>query len=132
MDRQRIAGLGFVAILGGMLTGSTGSGQEPKQPSKAELIRMGKSTTALLEVGIGRYASAFCVHPDGLFVTNDHALQGNPSQVKLILNAGERGQVIVEAKPVRRDKELDLALLKAEKATKLPFPSWGRRTPSSS
>jgi hypothetical protein len=57
--------------------------------------------------------SAFCINPDGWFVTCSHLFEKYPEgKVKLILNAGEKDQTILEAKIVRFDKNKDLALLK--------------------
>ena len=40
-------------------------------PSQAEIAKLGKASTALVDMK-PRYATAFCIHPSGLFVTNDH------------------------------------------------------------
>ncbi len=72
----------FVALLLAPLAGvgTSARGQSP-EPSWAEVARRGRAATALVtllgpsgEKMIGE-ASAFCVHPSGLFVTNHHAIR---------------------------------------------------------
>jgi hypothetical protein len=94
---------------------------------RTEIAKRAKAAAALLEFR-PRYATAFCVHPSGLFVTNDHALRAfggdNPS-VSLVLNAGLRTQKVLKAEVVRRDKELDLALLRLPGQRDLPSLALG-------
>jgi hypothetical protein len=45
--------------------------------TKAEVARIGKAATALVETQAGKVSgSAFCVHPSGLFITNEHVVHG--------------------------------------------------------
>jgi hypothetical protein len=85
---------------------------------RVEISKIGKAATALVELKPRRgYASAFCIHPSGLFLTNDHAAQGD---IALILNPGRKEAKTYSAKVIRRDKELDLALLRIEGVRDLP------------
>src|SRR5262245_29081449 len=82
---------------------------------RGQLVKQGKAATALVEMK-PRYGSAFCVHPSGLFVTNEHVVRpfGIPAPVTLVLDAGMKTQKVLRATVVRRDPALDLALLRAE------------------
>ncbi|MFO0887678.1 MAG: serine protease [Isosphaeraceae bacterium] len=94
---------------------------DPPDLPAAEIARRGKEATSLLEAGPGRSATAFCVHPSGLFVTNDHVFQqGLSGPIKLVVNAGTLEQKVYGARIVRRDKAADLALLAADQAENLP------------
>ncbi len=88
-----------------------------------EIAKRGRESTAYLEVGPGRSATAFCIHPSGLFVTNDHVFQGpEPGQgggIKVVVNSGTLDQKVLVAKVVRRDRGTDLTLLRAEAAKDL-------------
>src|SRR5262249_11337538 len=67
------------------------------------------------------FGSAFCVHPSGLFVTNEHVLRGaEGGTVQLVLNSGEKSQRVLSAKVARSTKEPDLALLRVESQDPLP------------
>jgi len=44
--------------------------------SKTEIASLGKRATALVEADRTTYGSAFCVHPSGLFITNNHVVRG--------------------------------------------------------
>jgi S1-C subfamily serine protease len=84
--------------------------------TREEVAKRAKGSTVLVDAR-PNYGSGFCVHPSGLFVTNEHVLRqgiGGVGEVTLVLNAGLKSQKTVKAKVVRRDKQLDLALLKAE------------------
>jgi hypothetical protein len=79
-----------------------------------QLARLGKAATAFVEVKAARgqgAGSAFCIHPDGWFVTNAHVAQG---KITLVLNPSLRTEKVYRARVVRSDSELDLALLKIE------------------
>jgi S1-C subfamily serine protease len=87
---------------------------------KAEVARRGKAATALVLVQSGRASgSAFCVHPSGLFVTNEHVVR-EVAEAQLVLRPGEKDQKVLKAVVVRKDPELDLALLRAEGEKALP------------
>src|SRR5579859_6395947 len=94
-----------------------------ERPSREQIARQAKAATAFVQHGFTS-GSGFCVHPSGWFVTNEHVVQGRGlpnQQTKLVLDAGLPTQQVLTAKVVRRDKQLDLALLKVE-GTK-PFPA---------
>jgi S1-C subfamily serine protease len=102
----------------------------PPDLPRGELARRGREATAFLEVGAGRSATAFCVHPSGLFVTNDHVLReqgrGQGGAIKLVMDSGTPEQKVYVAKVVRRDRASDLALLRAESAKGLPALPLGK------
>ena len=85
------------------------------QEIRAEVIRKAKSATALVVLPSARgFGSAVCLDEAGYFLTNEHVVRSSgSSSVTLVLAAGEDDQQVVEAEVVRRDKEKDLALLKA-------------------
>jgi WD40 repeat protein len=98
-------------------------GEEPL--SRVQIARIGKAGTALVEIkGRGRaaYGSAFCIHPSGLFITNEHVAQGD---LTLILRPGSRAEKAYKVKIVRSDKKLDLALLRIDGVKDLPTLSLG-------
>ena len=92
--------------------------------TRVQIVKAGKAATALVEVkgqqGEG-YGSAFCVQPDGWFVTNAHVAVGG---LTLVLNPNLKNEKSYPA-VVRTDKEADLALLKVEGVTGLPSLSVG-------
>jgi hypothetical protein len=56
---------------------------------------------------------AFCINPEGWFVTSKHLTDKSlPGKLNLILNAGEKDQIMLEARVIRNDSNKDLALLK--------------------
>src|SRR5262245_54003539 len=92
------------------------AGDKDGDLTRAEVARRGKAATALVEVPRGRdkvHGSAFCVHPSGLFITNEHVVRG-AAEVSLVLDPALKTQKVVKAKPVRTDAVRDLALLRAE------------------
>jgi hypothetical protein len=105
----------FAACIGPL----SAAADEPPDLPRGEIAKRGKEATAFLEAGPGRSATAFCVHPSGLFVTNDHVIQNQSGSLKLVVNSGTLDQKVLSAKVVRRDKEADLALLRAENAESL-------------
>src|SRR5436309_1932650 len=110
-----------------MLLGLAWSSPAAQPLPKAEVVKRGKAATALLQIqGSGptqspgrlapRYsahATAFCVHPSGLFLTSNHVLQqmGENPEITLVLDTGLRTQRALKAKVARADQALDLALL---------------------
>ncbi len=80
------------------------------------IVKQGKAATALVQTESHHSGTAFCVNPDGWFVTNQHVV-GNAQagdSTTLILNAAEDNERVVKATILRVDKEADLALLQAE------------------
>ena len=104
--------------------------------SRVKLSKIGKPATALVEIKArGSYGSAFCIHPSGLFLTNEHVIQPPgmfapnvrvpPVEITLILNPGLKTEKSYPARVVRTDKELDLALLRVESTNDFPALSLG-------
>jgi DNA-binding beta-propeller fold protein YncE len=93
--------------------------------TRVQIARIGKASTALVEVQAARgqgHASAFCIHPDGWFVTNAHVAQG---ELTLVLNTSLKTEKTYPARVVRSDSELDLALLHIEGTKDLPALALG-------
>jgi hypothetical protein len=95
-------------------------GDGPPDLPRSEIAKRGREATAFLEVAPVRSATAFCVHPSGLFVTNDHAVENTRADIKVVVHAGTLDQKVCRAKVIRRDRDADLALLRAEEASGLP------------
>ena len=64
--------------------------------------------------------SGFIISSDGLLVTNNHVIE-NADEIKIEMLNGE----ILEAKVLGTDPKTDIALLKVESKTKLPFVEFG-------
>ena len=64
--------------------------------------------------------SGFIISSDGLLVTNNHVIE-NADEIKIEMLNGE----ILEAKVLGTDPKTDVALLKVESKTKLPFVEFG-------
>jgi hypothetical protein len=114
--------LGSLAVLLTVLA-RCGAADEPL--TRVQIARIGKASTALVEVKAQRgqsYASAFCIHPSGWFLTNAHVAQG---EITLVLNPSLTTERAYKARVVRSDTELDLALLRADGARDLPALSLG-------
>ncbi len=93
--------------------------------SRVQIARLGKAATALVEVKNHRgngYGTAFCVHPDGWFVTNAHVAQRD---VNLVVDPSLKTEKSYVARVIRSDQDLDLALLHLEGAHDLPVLSLG-------
>jgi WD40 repeat protein len=109
-----------------LLTGNTWAADEGL--SRVEIARIGKPATALVEVkladGFG-YGSAFCIHPSGLFLTNDHVTASAQGDITLVLDSGLQTQKIYQARVVRADPQRDLALLRVEGVKDLPALTLG-------
>src|SRR5262249_44894334 len=81
--------------------------------SREAIAKRAKASTVLVEVK-PTYGSGFCVHSSGLFVTNEHVVRQSTETITLVLDAGLKTQKVLKAKVLRRDKVLDLALLKVD------------------
>ena len=91
-----------------------------EQLTRVQIARAGKAATALVEVRTARgdgYATAFCIHPAGWFLTNAHVAQRD---LNLILNPSLKTEKSYSARVIRSDQDLDLALLHVEGAHDLP------------
>src|SRR5262249_31771575 len=108
--------LSLLALLGF----SASAFADVEAPSREDIAKRAKAATAFLEIK-PRQASAFCVHASGLFVTNEHVIrEGGTGSVTLVLDSGTRRQRVYKAGVVRRDKNLDLALLRVDGPVELP------------
>jgi S1-C subfamily serine protease len=114
--------LGSIAVL---LTAFARCGTAEEPLSRVQIARLGKASTALVEVKTARgqgHASAFCIHPDGWFLTNAHVAQG---ELTLVLDPSLKTEKSYSAKVVRSDNELDLALLHIDGIKGLPALALG-------
>jgi hypothetical protein len=108
-----------VLSLGLLVLAFPASAQE--KLTKVEIGKRGKAATAFLAVPRLRTGTAFCVHPSGLFITNEHVIRGaEKEKMILVLHPSLEGQRVLEARVVRIDPALDLALLRVEGAKDLP------------
>ena len=83
----------------------------------AQQIRQGKRATAYVELpSLHASGTAFCISPQGFFVTNEHVVRGldRNARITLVLNPGETNQVVASAHLVRANAAADLALLKLD------------------
>ncbi len=89
-------------------------------------MKAGKAACGLVDTPSG-YGSPFCVDAGGYFVTNEHVLtgMGKGSKHKIVLNDGEKDQVVADAVVVRTDPAADLALLKVDAKGRLPILALG-------
>jgi S1-C subfamily serine protease len=88
--------------------------------TKAEVGRLGKAATVfVVNKATQSSGSAFCVHPSGLFITNEHVARG-ARELTLVLNAGQKEEKVLTARVVRVDAGLDLALLAVDGVKDLP------------
>jgi Trypsin-like peptidase domain len=81
------------------------------------IAKRAKAATVLIKVD-SDVGSGFCVHPSGLFITNEHVVQRNRERITLVLDAGMKTQKLLDAKALRWDSKRDLALLKVEGSDK--------------
>src|SRR5262245_16695517 len=89
--------------------------------SKAEIGKRGKAATVFVEIAGRGSGSAFCVHPSGFFITNEHVVHGvENAEITLILNPTLKEQRVLKAKVVRADKDRDLVLLRVDGEQGLP------------
>jgi hypothetical protein len=101
---------------------------------KPEMIRRGKSATALVEVALAKRSvtgSAFCVDKSGLFITNAHVVagaSGDRGKVQLVLDIGSASERSVPAEVLRHDDRLDLALLQVGADDRLTPLDLGRES----
>ena len=111
-------------VLGLFVLACPASAQNEKL-TKAEIAKRAKASTAFVHcpnVGTG---TAFCIHPSGLFVTNEHVIRGAKDEVTLVLNPAQENERTLKARVVRSDKDVDLALLRAEGAKDVPSLALG-------
>ena len=92
-----------------------------EKPTKAEIASMGKAATAYVEMPKLGSGTAFCIHPTGLFITNEHVVHDDiKGEITLVLEPGLKKQRVLKARVIRVDEAKDLALLRVENAGELP------------
>ncbi len=99
-----------------------------EQPTRAEIAQKGKAAAALVQYPANRVGgTAFCVHPDGYFLTAATVLHDAPvgAEVPLVLDAGLKTQKVLNAHLVRVDANIDAALLRVDGAKGLPSVALG-------
>jgi hypothetical protein len=90
------------------------------KPTRVAIGKKGKAATAFVEHGRGT-GTAFCIHPSGLFVTNEHVVHtAENGTVTLVLNPSLDTQRVLKGKVVRTDKASDLALVRVDGVKDLP------------
>ncbi|MFT3880138.1 MAG: serine protease [Gemmatales bacterium] len=104
------------AVLFTLMLISVAYGAAPFQQdiSLDEISRKGKASTVLVMVPEFGEGTAFCVHQDGWFITNNHVIAGQKPKagpIKLVINSGLPNEKVITAKVVRTDEKHDLALL---------------------
>ena len=122
-------------LAGGIITFFFAAPVRAEKPTKVEIAKMGKAATAYVEVPNRGSGTAFCVHPSGLFITNEHVIRtAEKAEITLVLDPTLNSQRILCAKVLRIDKENDLALLRVQGTGQLQLPSLcsARSIPSAS
>lgn len=87
-----------------------------------QIGKLGKAATGLVTIkGLGE-ASAFCVHPDGWFITNNHVIRDvKPGDaITIVMNPSLKTEKSYQASIVRFDRDNDLALLRIDGKVNLP------------
>ena len=91
------------------------------KPALGGIIKRGKAATVLVDVqATGASGTGFCVHPSGLFVTSDQIIRSIGDKVSLVLAPGLKAESKHDARVLRLDRELGLALLCVETKSDLP------------
>jgi hypothetical protein len=110
---QRCLAAGLVLLL-------LGQPVRGEKPSRKQIVKAGKAATALvLNQFRQAQGTAFCIHPSGIFLTNEHVIRQQPN-LSLVLNAGTNKVKILPATVLRSDKGLDLALVRVKGQKGLP------------
>ncbi|MCI0702019.1 MAG: trypsin-like peptidase domain-containing protein [Planctomycetia bacterium] len=110
-----------IGLLAGLVVFALPVSVSAQKPTKVEIAKRGKSATAFIEVPNRGTGTAFCIHPSGLFITNEHVVRGaEGSEITLVLNPSLENQRILKAKVIRTDKTSDFALLRVDGAKDLP------------
>lgn len=87
-----------------------------------QISKLGKAATGLVTIKGQGEASAFCVHPDGWFITNNHVIRDVKSgdAITIVMNPSLKSEKAYQASIVRFDRDNDLALLRIDEKVKLP------------
>ncbi len=76
-------------------------------------VQRAKAATVLVEAKLGEsFGSGFLISDDGYVITNYHVIEDAPAQFRVVLHPGEPGQELARAQVVRKNKDMDLALLR--------------------
>jgi S1-C subfamily serine protease len=109
----RLFAVTMILLLTGLPAWSEGS-------SRGKISRAGKAATVFVKgKAFNGQGSAFCIHPAGIFLTNEHVVS-RENTFMLFLNGGTKEVKLLTAKVLRTDKALDLALLQVEGEKDLP------------
>ncbi|MDD5708420.1 MAG: serine protease [Kiritimatiellae bacterium] len=86
------------------------------------MLDLARDATALVKSRPRRdgKGSAFCIHPDGYFLSNVHVV-GTAGDMYLALKAGTQSERIVRAKIIRTMRDADLALVRTSAPGPYPF-----------
>jgi len=114
-------------VLGAILLVVAAAPTHGQALSRSDLAKLGKAATVLVEAknnNVNAYGTAFCFHPAGYFVTNEHVVRqdGNPI---LVLHPTRKNQKILHGRVIRMDADRDLALLYVPGEKDLPALSLG-------
>src|SRR3954462_9415261 len=105
--------LSRVVLAAGLLTLVLPAGARDEKPTRVEIGKRGKAATAFVDVPGRGTGTAFCVHPSGLFVTNEHVVRGaSPGGAPLVPAPALPTQRVLKATVARADAAADLALLR--------------------
>lgn len=80
------------------------------------MIEACKAAVALVEVDSDKVATAFCIDPYGIFVTNYHVVDEVEKDgfVRLVMRSSESDEWTLSASVLATDKKNDLAIIKAD------------------
>jgi len=95
------------------------------QGQDRSIIDAGKSASFLVTLpGDSSYATAFCIHESGIFVTNHHVVESMAigDTLTLTMNSGSDDQKTFDVKLIRQNEKSDLAILRYE-ASGEKFPT---------
>jgi S1-C subfamily serine protease len=105
----------------GLLVFGVSSAISADKPTRVEIGKQGKAATAFADVPGRGTGTAFCVHPSGLFVTNEHVIRSaEKAEITLVLDPSLPTERVLKAKVVRVDQSADLALLRVDGVEDLP------------
>ena len=115
-------GIGQSVILLTLFWVGTTRGQDFK------VVEMGKSATALVDdVKNKSTATAFCIHPTGVFATNHHVVKDTAKGEKLtlVMNVATDKERTFACTVLRSSEDSDLALLKTTTPGEFPYLQFG-------
>ncbi len=96
------------------------------KPTKDEIVKLGEAATAFIEGPHHTEAAATCINSSGLFVTLATVVgESDKTDIKLVMHPGSKHQHVLHAQIASIDEQLNLALLRVEKAHDLPALSLG-------